>query len=80
MNQDEFELHIYSKESFSQKMLLSVYHALKFRFPYIVELDVYLDNDYNPCVCFQETENIKSVDVTNFLEQLKKETHANQHR
>jgi len=84
MNQDEFELHMAmqeaSKSSFSHKMVSSIYQALKLKFPDIKGLDVFIGNDYEPCVLFEETDNIKGSDVTLFLDQFKKQTYANKHR
>ena len=72
MDQKEFELYLLSKESFAQTMCDTVHTALKFKFPDINNLDVFIGDDFEICVAFNESEGITHDTVTAFLNEFKK--------
>lgn len=71
MKQDEFELYLKEKTSFSQRFANDIYNAIKFKFPEIIGLDVFFDKDYELSVLFEESEKITRNEVESFLNEFK---------
>ena len=55
MTQEEFELHMYMKESFADRYCRTVKDAIRYQFPEIQNLDVEMDKEGSVLIIFDET-------------------------
>lgn len=71
MEQTEFELHMAMKESFSSRICSATEKAIKFKFPDIDGLEVYMNDECTVTVLFNDKGNPTREMITSFLNNLK---------